>query len=404
MFKLDHKLREYATNRQWELLEALEKYGNIKEASQELKIHHSNIVRARQSVYTKAAIHGYAPDHDLRKALPAGFKMKGFSTLRDAQTGDAKIVWEKAVRDDKDIEQVLRDAIEAMCEDITPLRPAKAPCHTHDTLCNLYTFSDYHMGMLAWHKEGGHDWDLNVAERVLIGCFSQMIANAPNAKVAVINQLGDFLHFDGMEAKTPTSGHDLDASASFSQVIASTIKCLRIIIDMALEKHEHVHVIMAEGNHDLASSIWLRQMFTALYENEPRISVNNNELPYYAYQHGQTSLFFHHGHMRKMPQLGGLFAAQFPQIWGNTSHRYGHCGHLHHKITMSEKEDMGITLIQHPTLASRDAYASRHGWHSNRRALCYTYHVQHGEVGSNNVTPEMIDDFKEVKKRAWSIK
>ena len=41
---------------------------------------------------------------------------------------------------------------------------------------------------------------------------------------------------------------------------------------MLLDKHEHVHIIMADANHDPASEIWLREMFAAVYEEEPRLS------------------------------------------------------------------------------------------------------------------------------------
>jgi hypothetical protein len=156
---------------------------------------------------------------------------------------------------------------------------------------------------------------------------------------------------------------------------------------LALIRHEVVHVILAEGNHDIASSVWLRHMFKALYENEPRITVNDNELPYYVYQHGRVMLAFHHGHLSKNAALPLLFAAQFPAMWGETTKRYVHTGHRHHK---DEKEHPGVTVVQHPTLAARDAYAARGGWISEREATAMTYHSQFGLVARNTVTPEML--------------
>lgn len=402
-FVLDPNLKKYATDRQWELLTVLEEEGSERKAAERLGAARAVFWSAKQAVYKKAAIHGYAPDHDLRNPVPDGFHVKGYSLLRDAQTGEAKLIWEKAQRDGHDMQQVMRDAVDALCSEIKPLEPTDCSSAVEGSLLNLYTISDYHLGMLAWHREGGADWDLKIAENVLYKSFARMIEGAPNAKYAVVNQLGDFLHSDGLLPVTPTSGHLLDQDGRFSKIVSIAIRCLRMVVDMALEKHQYVHIIMAEGNHDLASSIWLRQMFKALYEREPRVTVNDSELPYYAYQHGETSLFFHHGHMKKMPQLGGLFAAQFPHIWGNTKHRYGHCGHLHHKIQMNEKEDMGITLVQHPTLAARDSYSSRHGWQASRRAICHTYHTKHGEVGSNVVTAEMVDEPEQPRKRNWTI-
>jgi hypothetical protein len=128
-------------------------------------------------------------------------------------------------------------------------------------------------------------------------------------------------------------------------------------------------------------------MFSALYENEPRVEVINSPLPYYVYQHGKTMLAWHHGHLKKNDQLPILFASQFAQVWGQTTKRYAHCGHRHH---VEEKEHSGMIVIQHPTLTARDAYAARGGWIAERQATAITYHREFGQVARNTVTPEMI--------------
>jgi hypothetical protein len=262
-----------------------------------------------------------------------------------------------------------------------------APSISNAALATVYTLTDCHVGMLAWHKEGGADWDLEIAERTLVGCFSAMIAAAPDSELGVVNQLGDWMHFDGLSAVTPTSGHLLDADGRFDKLVDTAIRILRTVVDMALAKHKRVHVIMAEGNHDLASSVWLRKMFKCLYEKEPRVTVDDSALPYYALQHGQTMLAFHHGHLKKNDQLPLLFAAQFHRMWGDTTKRYCHTGHRHH---VEEREHSGMTVTQHPTLAARDAYAARGGWFAERAATAITYHSTFGQVGRVTVSPEMI--------------
>ena len=154
-----------------------------------------------------------------------------------------------------------------------------------------------------------------------------------------------------------------------------------------LSKHERVIVLLAEGNHDTVSSIWLRALFRAVYENEPRVEVMESALPYYVIQHGETMLGFHHGHLQKNAQLPILMAAQFPKEWGSTTKRYVHTGHRHH---VEEKEHSGVTVTQHPTLAARDAYAARGGWHAERMIQSITYHAKHGQVARSFSTPEML--------------
>jgi hypothetical protein len=320
-------------------------------------------------------------------AAPEHYSVKGVSSLVDAE-GNVKQQWIKTNQDDEQRMAMLRAACDALKEEIQPQCPIPPPAPRLDRLCNLYTVTDFHLGMLAWRQEGGADWDLQIAERTLIGCFRSMVANSPPSRLGIVNQLGDFLHTDGFQPLTPASKHVLDADSRYPKIVQVAVRSLRAIVNIALAKHERVHVLMAEGNHSPAGDVWLRALFAALYEDEPRATVDTSPLPYYALQWGKTMLAFHHSHLLKMDKLAGFMAAQFPQMWGSTTKRYCHTGHLHHTRV---KEDAGMTVEQHPTLAARDAYAARGGWHAERAARAIVYHEEYGEVGRTTVTPEMIE-------------
>ena len=383
---MDAQLVQFATVRQLEYLEAVEKYGSNNKAAKALGLQRRTVDHALQALRAKAARQGYSPAHDMTKTVPEGFTVKGVSTYYD-QEGKPRGQWVKSRADDQARERAIRDAFEAMAQDLPRVKPVAPAATFAADLATLYTLTDSHVGMLAWHKETGADWDLSIAERVLSGCFEQMVNASPPSRVGFVNQLGDFLHSDGLLPVTPTSGHVLDQDGRFSKLVSTAVRILRRVIDLALKRHEKVVVLMAEGNHDMASSVWLRVMFRALYENEPRVEVIDSELPYYAYQHGQTMLAFHHGHLHKNDQLPLLFAAQFPKVWGATTKRYAHTGHRHHG---EEKEHSGMTVIQHPTLAARDAYAARGGWIAERQVSAITYHAEWGQVGRVTITPEML--------------
>lgn len=380
------ELATWATVRQLEFIEAIEKHGSMAKASQALGVNRSRIGDSMRGLVKRAALQGYSPKHDMTKTVPEGFSVRGVSTYYD-KDGNKAGQWVKSSADDDRREQMLREAVAALSEEIPRARPVKGPEHVAEHLCNVFTLTDSHVGMLAWGREAGADWDLKIAEQTLVGCFSQMILASPAAKVAVVAQLGDFLHQDGLSPVTPTSGHVLDSDGRFSKVVQVAVRTLRKVVDMALATHEKVVVLMAEGNHDIASSVWLRTLFAALYENEPRVEVIDSPLPYYVYRHGLTMLAWHHGHLKKNDQLPLLFAAQFPQDWGGTTKRYAHCGHRHH---VEEKEHSGMTVIQHPTLAARDAYAARGGWIAERQVTAMTYHAQYGQVARATVVPEML--------------
>lgn len=386
---LDDYLREFATNRQLELLEAVQKHGGLRPAARALNIGYSTLFDSIARIKKKAALRGHSPDHHMKHQVPDGYLVKGVSTYFD-KDGKPAGQWVKSSLDQERATAIMREAVAAMAEDIPRLEPVEAPLVTSEKLANVYTLTDSHVGMLAWHKENmdnNGDWDLSIAERTLTGCFEHMVNASPNARIGIVAQLGDFLHTDGLKALTPASHHVLDADGRFPKIVKTSIRILRRLITFALLKHEKVIVLMAEGNHDEASSVWLRAMFSALYENEPRVQVIDSELPYYVYQHGETMIAWHHGHLKKPDALPILFASQFPKVWGATSKRYAHCGHRHH---VEEKEHSGITVIQHSTLASRDAYASRGGWMSERQCTAITYHSVFGQVARNTVTPEML--------------
>lgn len=362
-------------------VEALQQYGTETQAAAALGLSRSTF----QNRVRIAATRGFAPGH-FESGVAPGYAM-GKVTIQRGPSGNVERTWERQSPEVNQVQNAIAAAVDAMKGEIVPAIPIAAPSAVMADLCALYTLTDAHIGMLAWHREGGEDWDLDIAERTIVGCFSETIRQMPPAKQAVLNQLGDLLHYDSLQAVTPTSGHILDADSRYTKMVEVAVKVMRQVISMLLAKHERVHIIMAEGNHDMASSVWLRTLFKALYENEPRISVDDSALPYYVFQHGAVMLAFHHSHLKKNPALPGLLAAQFPQIWGATTKRYCHTGNLHHA---EEKEHSGMTVIQHPTLAARDAYAARGGWIADRAMSAITYHAKFGQVGRVTVCPEML--------------
>ena len=365
-----------------EMLEALRlvsEYGSITEAARQIGMNRETLQgrvnRAREKF------------PNLGERVPEGHKAKGVSTLYDAE-GNIKAQWVKSTIDEQRAEEAREAAIRALAATIPPEKPVAPPKEVLSDLCALYTLTDAHVGMLAWHREGGQDWDLEIAEDTIVGCFAETIRQMPEAETAIFNQLGDLLHYDSLTAVTPTSGHILDADSRFTKMVEVAVRILRRVIRMLLSKHRTVHVIMAEGNHDMASSVWLRTMFKALFEDEPRVTVEDSALPYYCFEFGKVFLGFHHSHLKRMEQLPGFMAAQFPAQWGRTTKRYCHTGDKHHA---AEKDGMGIHVVQHPTLAARDAYAARGGWHSERAMQGITYHKQYGQVGRIIVCPEMLE-------------
>jgi hypothetical protein len=179
----------------------------------------------------------------------------------------------------------------------------------------------------------------------------------------------------------------LDADGRFQKMVRVVVRTVRKVINMLLEKHDLVHVKMCEGNHDTSASCWLREMLYAMYEHEPRITVDRSADPYYAYEFGASSLFFHHGHKKKVSDISQVFVSKFRDMFGRTSKSYAHMGHLHH---VDVKENNLMIVEQHRTLAAADAHSSRGGYSSGRDAKVITYHSKWGEVGRITINSDML--------------
>ena len=329
-------------------------------------------------------------DHGEVFAAPEGHTVKGVSALVDAE-GREVLKWVKTREDAAAQAEAMRAAVEAFKEEIPRAEPVPfLQRRTHDELLNMFAITDLHLGMLSWREETGADWDLDIAERLIIDWFAAAIEMSPAAETAVLAQIGDLLHYDGWESKTPTSGHILDSDSRLQKVVRVAIRCLRRIVAMLLQKHRRVHVIMADANHDPASEAWLREMFAAFYEDEPRITVDSTAGTYYAYEHGDVSLFFHHGHRRKIGNVDSVFAGRFREAYGRTRFSYAHLGHLH----SDELKSTNLMKVErHETLAAADAYAANGGWLSGRSAKVITYHKKYGEVSRIVLTPEMVSGW-----------
>lgn len=358
---------------------AVELHGSNRKAAAALGVGETTVRRAL------ARGPGSEPEEDL--VLDPGHHLVRRSRYRRTAEGGEWLISEKVGPSDP---ASIRELFEDMAKElVTALAPSMPPVTRRvDNVLNLYTITDFHFGALALKREGGADWNMKVALETLKRVYGQMLRQAPDAETAVIAQLGDFLHFDGFDAVTPTNKHLLDASTTYTEMSRVAVHALVWMIQEALKKHNHVHVICAEGNHDIASSQMMRTWLKVLFEDEPRVTIEDSDLPYYAFQWGKTGLVFHHGHLCKPEKLAQVAAATFREMWGQCPFMYGHMGDKHHFL--QGRDENGMLVTQHATLAARDRYASRHAWFAMRAAYCHSYTKEYGEAGYLRVTPEMV--------------
>lgn len=371
-----------------QLLEALKEAGTIRGAARLLKVHNSAVHRVLKALTAR----GWSPEHGWTKTVPDGYRVKGVSTLYDAN-GNQRAQWVKSQVDPEQMRRLMLAACEAMVADLPKVgaRPANPRMKYRDDLLAAYPIGDPHIGMRAWAEECGDDWDLSIAERVHCEAMNALVQASPPTDQALLVNLGDLFHYDSMAAVTPRSGHLLDADGRYAKMISVGIKIIRQCIEAALSKHRTVHVINAPGNHDETGALWLSVALRHIYEAEPRVTIDTNPSVFAYFRFGRNLIGVHHGHTCKPDKLPGVMAADRAKDWGETDHRYWWMGHIHHA---SLKEYPGVSVESFNTLAVKDAYATAGGWRSRESMQAIYLHREHGEVGRARVSPAM---FKEAE-------
>jgi hypothetical protein len=304
-------------------------------------------------------------------SAPDGCIVKKTTTLYDGNSG-VKLQWVQRALEQENLIALVKEVVDELKTDVKPLKPIKRETkQVNEDLLTLYTLSDAHIGMLAWHEDGGADWDVGIAEKTIGDAIGSLVDSTPASGIGFFAQLGDGLHSDGMVPITPAHGHVLDSDSRFPKIVRAATRIFRDAINRLLMKHDKVIVLMAQGNHDPASSVWLQVVFSVLYENNPRVEVIQSAKPYYALQHGDVMLGFHHGHTATPERLPDVFMGEFREMYGRTKQTYIHCGHRH---SIKVIECNSAVVEQHRTIAARDAYSSHAGYKSGRSMTAVTYH------------------------------
>jgi hypothetical protein len=373
--QIDIGLKQFATDRQAAIIDAINEHGSWRYAAKALGVHEGTINSAIRAIRKKAAIQGYAPEADMHVVVPSPFVVKGTSTLY--KDGVAKLSWVRTKLDDQLKDQAIRDFVDSLTHDVkglSPLIPPPQQC-LDDLMC-VYPMGDPHFGLHSWMLESGEDFDLKIAERLTFSAIDRLVSTAPKSKLAMLLNLGDMFHADNQKNLT-NSGHQLDVDGRWAKVqqvgLRSTIHCIKRL----LEHHEKVIFKINRGNHDGHSSYALALMISCYFDNEPRVEVDLSPSVTYYYQFGKVLIGSTHGDTIKGADMPSVMAADKPKEWGATSHRYWYVGHVHHQ---DSKEYRGCVVEYFRTLAARDAWHSGQGYRAGRDMRLIVLHKEHGEI------------------------
>lgn len=350
-------------------LEAVKVHGSKAAAARALGVDESSVRRrvaaaAREGLVT-----------EFSHLVPVGFDLKNYTAHYKAD-GTLEQVWIKPTL--SKYEEMKIDAIKEALSEIPQSRVVKPPKIVNEDLATFYIVSDHHLGLYAWAKETGNDYDVEIGKKILKDTMAKLVAATPESETAVVLNLGDFFHSDSNENRTRRSGNVLDVDTRFQYVLKAGVYLFVDIIEMAKRKHKKVIVRCNFGNHDPYGTLALSMALKAYYSNDPRVEVDDSPNKLWFWEFGKVMVFSTHGDMFKQQDVPGVMAAHAPEMWGRTTHRYGYLGHVHHK-SVGGGEKYGATWETFRTLAAKDEWHHSSGYASERSMVAITHHREHGE-------------------------
>lgn len=346
--------------------------GNKAEAARNLDMH-VNTFKERLSAATRLNMLGDAFGGE----VPEGYVLGKITQLHKSE--DGKVMEWRHLTPEARQEAFLKAIEEWASSAIKPLDEAPLPAVTLSNLAVVYPIPDVHFGQYSWGKETGNAYDLDIARQTVLTTFGRLVKLAPAATHAVVLGLGDYFHADGNDARTPKSQNALDVDSRFGKVQWMGAELLIEVVDLALQKHDHVTVKVLAGNHDpraqdaLTIALWFR------YANNPRVTVDRKPGLFWFWQWGKTMIGAHHGHEAKLEAMPGIMAAYEPEMWGATLYRYAYQGHIHKRTKLVEERG-GVVAETFQAIAAKDAWNRGKGHASGRSVAAIVLDKAKGEV------------------------
>lgn len=383
-------LKEFATPRQREYIDAIIARGSIRKAAESMGLNHPVISRAMQAVKMRAAQRGYAPAHDMVHTTPYGYNVKGVSTLYTHGEDGQKVAaqWVKTELNKSQRQELLEEWVQGLKDEVPARKPVPTPKPSSKDVLSCYVMGDPHAGLYAWNEEAGEDYNLNKWAEEHRKAMVELVDSAPASDEALIVNLGDFFHADDHKSQTPGSGHALDVDTRHAKVFREGCATFEFMIDTALRKHRRVVVYVTKGNHDPESSFALAEVLRAYYRNEKRVEIRGG-IAYREYHvFGCNLIGITHGDKAKPKDLPAVMAAEKAVEWGQSTCRRWLVGHFHHQ---DRQEYPGCIVEVFPTLARNDAWHSGMGYISEKAMNCIVFDRKYGEHGRRIVTPRHIN-------------
>lgn len=366
-----------ATDRQIETCDLFRELGSPVAVAKKLGISEMGVIKN----LCYGAINGQdiclSPDRSSQVA-PPGWSAHAKSIMH--RNGEVVIQWDKIRPDEQAIEQMWKHL-----ENRTPVLPQEiqGPEDFDHDLCVEWLLMDHHLGLYSWASETGADYNIEIAQDLMIRAAQKIFQGPGNVQQAVIVLGGDNLHADNRSAMTEKSKHHLDVDSRYAKSVDAIYAGMAAAIDLALAKAIEVRVVVLSGNHDYHTAINLSRILKAHYRANTRVSIDTSPAKHRFFRFGSTYFMYTHGDTGNNNRLSSFMLNDIRKrgLQG-VDRMYVRQGHLHKRGRNTPPgltEEDGVVVELFPTLAAPDSYAHEQAYQSTRATVANIWHKRWGQ-------------------------
>lgn len=240
---------------------------------------------------------------------------------------------------------------------------------------------DHHFGNLAWGRETGEDYDLNIAKDRFITAAEDAVHKATrwDARQWVIPLGQDYAHVDGphlMTSSLKPKNPPLEVDGRWQKVFETAVTSFVTVIEMMRQAGGTVYIPWVPGNHDLFTSWWMAYLIAERYRDCADVVVDRSPSPRKYWEFGTVLIGYTHGDKEKQNRLPGIMAHHNREAWARTTTHEWHIGHIH---THTVRDYDGVMVRSLPSLTGSDAWSHYMGYGLNEK--CAELFIWDAEVG-----------------------
>jgi translation elongation factor EF-1beta len=315
---------------------------------------------------------------------PVGFGLTK-STIQVNAEGEVVQRWDRVSPLEQNIESVIEFLKERIPAQITIPKPKKTP---QKGLCLEWTLADFHYGLLAWDKESGEDYDMNIARDLLLESATEILDRSGVVEKIVLVLMGDNFHSDFFNNLTEASKHSLSVDSRYPKVVYTGVEVFMSAIEACLNYADTVDVVTLYGNHDKQTSINLQLILYYAFRNNPRVKIDLGVMPTRYNIWGVSATAYHHGDGTKPGRLcSDIVRYVATNDIPGVREFYAKQAHLHKEL-VQDIDGVTYEIVMSPV--ARDGHASKANYQSKRATIATIYDKDFGQLDRFQVATSML--------------